>query len=71
MAVRADTTPVADSETSPNDAGLLPCPFCGGEAKQISKTTWVVCSEFHTDGPFAGPGEDSAAAWNTRAKVAS
>ena len=37
MAVDANNTPVPDSETSPNDAGLASCPFCGGNAIFIQK----------------------------------
>ena len=29
-AISADSTPATDSQSSMNDAGLLPCPFCGG-----------------------------------------
>ncbi len=49
-AVSADTTPVPDSETSPNDAGLLPCPFCGSPANIREKPEGFVveCTKRHS-----------------------
>lgn len=79
MAVNANNTRIPDSETSPNDAGLLPCPFCGGRAEMwpaiegTRRRAWISCMgkcvtlithQFSTN-------EAACKMWNTRAKVAS
>lgn len=74
MAVEADSTTIPVSETSPNDAGLSPCPFCGG-ADLFDSTGngggyFMACGTCGAEGP-PGPQEVFMALWNTRAKVAS
>jgi len=50
---------------------LLPCPFCGGEARifalQIGKGWRVVCSKpFCAQGPNGDTEAEATAAWNAR-----
>lgn len=50
---------------------LLPCPFCGGEAKMITDSTssWVECQNTaacEARGGFFGTPELAAKNWNTR-----
>lgn len=50
---------------------LLPCPFCGGEARadRGSAIAWVECRTPGCDGQqMHDELEDAIAAWNTRAK---
>lgn len=84
MAVDADSTTIPVSETSPNVAGLLPCPFCLGhpEAHTYEDEFWIACTSCGATGekcePFEFVDQTVASAkawakrmWNTRAKVTS
>ena len=69
MAVDANNTPVPDSETSPNDAGLLPCPFCGSDDLLVREALWINCRTCEAEGPnFSGL--DAITAWNIRTSKA-
>ena len=58
-----------------NSATLLPCPFCGGEAKMCHVTQiwepkdsyWVKCGDCHTSGKHHRTETEAITAWNTRA----
>ena len=53
---------------------LLPCPFCGGEAKMCHVTQlwepkdsyWAKCVDCHTSGKHHKTEAEAIAAWNTR-----
>ncbi len=65
-----DTHPVVTSPTQVEgvDGGLLPCPFCGGEAKEPIKYNGTL--ETGCAGPHECPGTDvlaPVATWNRRA----
>jgi len=85
-AVSADTTPSPDSQSSMNDAALLPCPFCGGEANlendSFEGEAHVFCtvcearggiayySEFYPEGVANLAVNCVVSEWNTRASKA-
>ena len=51
---------------------LLPCPFCGGEARISSNpSTYATCTKCGCDGPWNDDGNEAEAiaAWNTRAAL--
>lgn len=51
---------------------LLPCPFCGGEAKRSSETfertilSWVYCTNCGAAGGYRYTEAEAIAAWNQR-----
>ena len=51
---------------------LLPCPFCGGEAKRSTETfertllSWVYCVECGAADGYRHTEYEAIAAWNTR-----
>ena len=61
--------------TDSNATELLPCPFCGGEAKMCHVTQlwepkdnyWAKCSNCHMSGKHYKTEAEAIAAWNTRA----
>ena len=61
------------SPTERGGEGLLPCPFCGGEAElvQIANRTGVRCTAIDCAGSMRLPlpEEDAAALWNRRPPV--
>lgn len=49
---------------------LKACPFCGGDATDISGSrSWVACKSCGAEMPIFQTKEEGAAAWNTRAPV--
>jgi hypothetical protein len=67
---------MTDTHTSPVTAALLPCPFCGGEAKCSSRPTGIM-GQIYCDGEECfGPRttaltkQNSIVQWNTRNGVA-
>jgi hypothetical protein len=68
---------MTDTHTSPVTAALLPCPFCGGEAKCSSSRPTGIMGQIYCDGEECfGPRttamtkQDSIVQWNTRNGVA-
>ena len=52
---------------------LLPCPFCGGEARICAKSftdgtayAWVECGRCHAKSRYSDSSEDLILAWNAR-----
>ena len=52
---------------------LLPCPFCGGEARVIGVGKWryAVCKKCTIEGPVKMDIDEARLAWNTRAPILS
>ena len=68
MAVDANNTRIPDFETSHNDEGFLPCPFCRGESLIVvgnGSGEWITCNECGAEGPTGGEG-DAWDLWNAR-----
>ena len=50
-------------------SALLPCPFCGGEAKTVFRGApeqWVSCHVCNASGPMRDASKTAIAAWNRR-----
>lgn len=50
---------------------LLPCPFCGGEARVVGVGKWryAVCKKCTIEGPVKMDIDEARLAWNTRAPI--
>jgi Lar family restriction alleviation protein len=56
-------------QSPPQEEGLLPCPFCGGEAKlcECLGEHWVACISCQASYPMSSNKDIAIAQWNTRA----
>lgn len=58
----------------PEMTELLPCPFCGGEARESGERfentilSWVYCASCGAAGGYRHTEAEAIAAWNTRAE---
>lgn len=52
---------------------LLPCPWCGGEARMVGVGKWryAVCKKCTIEGPVKRDIDEARLAWNTRAPILS
>ena len=50
---------------------LLPCPWCGGEARVVGVGKWryAVCKKCTIEGPVKMDIDEARLAWNTRAPI--
>lgn len=50
---------------------LLPCPWCGGEARVVGVGKWryAVCKKCTIEGPVKMDIDEALLAWNTRAPI--
>ena len=50
-----------------NEIKLLPCPFCGGEAKWATEHKhWIICKRCQSESDYYENSDDALKAWNTR-----